>query len=84
MEKIKDFNEALYYLKEGAVLTSDGINMIIRRRQHYCITSNGSSYTLDEATFTELFKDCNLYCYEDTGAEIDLNKDEDYYRYYRK
>lgn len=84
MEKVKDFNEALFYLKEGAVLTSDGINMIIMRHQRYYVCSKGSSYTLNETDFFELFKDCNLYCYEDTGAEIDLNKDEDYYRYYRK
>lgn len=84
MERCKDFNEALYYLKEGEMLTTRELDQfyldkgMVERRFH------GSHFRLSWEDFKELYQGTVFYVYEDSEELIDPEKDEAYYRYYRK
>lgn len=84
MERLRDINEALLYLKDKEVLTNDGKTLFVYKRSRVFVYSDGSSYSLEPDEFRELFSKTVFYLYEDNSSEIDQEKDEAYYRYYRK
>ena len=45
---------------------------------------NGSSVKMKKEDFIELYRDETFYLKEDNSIFIDDEKDEDYYRYYKK
>ncbi|MBQ0036791.1 MAG: hypothetical protein KBT35_07745 [Firmicutes bacterium] len=83
MEKLKDIAEAVAYLKQGDIVTSNGKDQFILRNKKICRYDNGNFFSMDPKDFLDLFKSSNFYLYEDS-AYIDEEKDEAYYRYYRK
>lgn len=83
MEKIKDINEALEYLKQGDIITCQGNDLFILKANKVACFVDGSNYSLNIPDFIDLYKNNTFYLYEES-VEIDLDKDEDYYRYYHK
>lgn len=84
MEKINSFKEVLLALKDKEILTTKiKDKFVFKKGKIYCYT-NGSSFSLDVDDFIDLYKDEVFYIYEEEGASIDEDKDEAYYRYYRK
>ena len=84
MEKIDSFEETLMYLKDKAVITSDGRNLFYLSNGHVVNKFNGNSVKMKKEDFIELYKDETFYLKEDNSIFIDDEKDEDYYRYYKK
>ena len=83
MQKIKDINEAISFLKQGDILTENGKNNFVFKNNRIYNYNEGTRYSLELEDFVKLFNKNTFYLYEES-AEIDENKDEDYYRYYRK
>ena len=84
MEKIDSFEETLMYLKDKAVITSDGRNLFYLYNGYVVNKFNGSSVKMKKEDFIELYRDETFYLKEDNSIFIDDEKDEDYYRYYKK
>ncbi|MDO4940789.1 MAG: hypothetical protein Q4E33_03755 [Erysipelotrichaceae bacterium] len=83
MEKLSGVAEALAYLKQGDIITSNGKDQFILRDKKICRYDNGSYFAVDINDFLDLYKSSNFFLYEDS-VYIDEEKDEAYYRYYRK
>lgn len=84
MEKIDSFTFVLDYLKEGTVLTTLNHDLFVYKKDRVHRYFNGSSFSLSLDEFIELYKKEVFYIYEDNKSGIDLDKDEAYYRYYKK
>ena len=84
MEKINSFKEVIYYLKEGQLLSSDKKDVFVYRKEKVCRYFSGSCVKMDLDDFTDLYGEESFYLYRDSSAGIDEDKDEAYYRYYRK
>ena len=84
MEKIDSFEETLMYLKDKAVITSDGRNLFYLSNGYVVNKFNGSSVKMKKEDFIEFYMDETFYLIEDNSIFIDDEKDEDYYRYYKK
>ena len=83
MQKIKDINEAISYLKQGDILTENGKNNFVFKNNRIYNYNEGTRYSLELEDFVKLFNKSTFYLYEES-AEIDESKDEAYYRYYKK
>lgn len=83
MQKCNDIVEAISYLKQGELLTSNGKDQFIYKNKKVYRYSDGSHYGLDLNDFASLYRNNNFYLYEE-AMEIDDKKDEEYYRYYKK
>ncbi len=83
MQKLRDINEAMAYLKEGEILTENGTNRFVLREERISCYENGTRFSLDPDEFRELYQKNSFYLYEET-VQIDEDKDKAYYRYYRK
>ena len=83
MLKMKDINEALDYLMQGEVLTCSGKDMYIYKNEKIVYYNEGTRFNMNINDFMQLYRKNSFYLYEET-AEIDLDKDEAYYRYYKK
>jgi len=83
MEKLKDISETLKYLKEGDIVSSNGKDQFIIRNKRVYRYFEGNQFSLTLDDFIDLYKNTNFYLYEDSN-EIDEDKDEAYYRYYKK
>jgi len=83
MEKLKDISETLKYLKEGDIVSSNGKDQFIIRNKRVYRYFEGNQFSLTLDDFIDLYKNSSFYLYEDTN-EIDEEKDEAYYRYYKK
>jgi len=82
MQKLNGVIEAISYLKEGEIITSNGKDQFVMKDKkiyHY----GNSHFGLDIDDFKQLYKTSDFYLYEET-IEIDDTKDEAYYRYYKK
>ena len=84
MEKINSFDEVLLYLKEKAIITTDGKNMFYLKDGKVIHKFKGNSLSLKKEDFISLYSDEEFFLIEDNSVYIDDNKDEDYYRYYKK
>ena len=84
MEKIDSFEETLMYLKDKAVITSDVRNLFYLSNGYVVNKFNGSSVKMKKEDFIELYREETFYLKEDNSIFIDDEKDEDYYRYYKK
>ena len=83
MQKLRDINEAMVYLKEGEMLSENGTNRFVMRDGRISCYDSGPRFSLDLKEFKELYQKNSFYLYEET-VQIDEDKDEAYYRYYRK
>lgn len=84
MEKIQSFEETLIYLKDKAVLTTNGRDMFYLKNGNIVYKFNGNSLSIKKEDFVTLYKDEDFYLLEDNNVYIDEAKDEAYYRYYKK
>ena len=84
MEKIASFEEVLLYLKDKAVISTNGKNMFYLKDGNIIHKFNGNSISIKKEDFIALYKDEEFYLLDDDGAYIDEQKDEAYYRYYKK
>ncbi|MBO4920160.1 MAG: hypothetical protein J5365_08420 [Erysipelotrichaceae bacterium] len=83
MQKLRDINEALAYLKEGEIITENGMNRFVMRGERVSCYDSGTRFSLELNEFRELYQKNSFYLYEET-VQIDEDKDEAYYRYYKK
>ena len=83
MQKLRDINEAISYLEEGEILTENGTNRFVIRDDRVGCYDSGTRFSLDLKEFKKLYQKNSFYLYEET-VQIDEDKDEAYYRYYRK
>ena len=83
MEQLRDANEALSYLKDGEIVTSNGTDRFIMKNDRIYCYDNGTRFSLSEKDFLQLYRLNRFFLYEES-VEIDETKDEAYYRYYRK
>ena len=83
MQKLNDINEAIGYLREGDIITCNGRDLFVLKNDKVYRYYEGTHYGLSVADFAELYNKNTFYLYEES-VEIDENKDEAYYRYYRK
>ena len=84
MEKLESIEQAVTYMKEGAILTTNKFDEFlwdggkIRRR------FDGSSVVMRLPDFLDLFNNVTFYVLKDDEFVVDDQKDEEYYRYYKK
>lgn len=83
MQKLKDIKEAIQYLKEGEIVTSNGKDQFVLKNKKICRYQNGTHFNLEPSDFLDLYRNNDFYLYEE-ALEIDEKKDEEYYRYYKK
>ena len=84
MEKINSFNEVLDLLKHKEILCGIHRDLFVYKKEKVYRYFNGSSIAMDPDDFIELYRDETFYLYENNDSVIDEEKDEAYYRYYRK
>lgn len=83
MEKLNDISEAIIYLKQGDIVSTNGKDQLVLKDKKICRYSDGTYFSLSINDFLDLYKNSNFYLYEDSNY-IDEEKDEAYYRYYKK
>lgn len=83
MERLENINKVLEELKNGEILTSNGTNLFYLKDNKVRIKDNNSSYYLEIEDFINLYKK-TIFTYYKNNETIDENKDEAYYRYYKK
>lgn len=83
MIKVNNIREAFDYLKEGELLTSNGKDQFILRKQKVIRSFEGNMFSLSIDDFIDIYSNTTFYLYEDVQV-VDEEKDEAYYRYYKK
>ena len=83
MERISTIGDVLDYLRDGAIITKTGKDQYVLKGERVVCYSNGTRYSLELKDFYEMYKKTIFFIYEDS-VEIDQDKDEAYYRYYKK
>ena len=83
MIRVKDIREAMDYLSEGEILTTNASDTFAYKKGKIVVTASGSRYALSPEDFVSLYMHTPFFLYHDDNA-IDEEKDEAYYRYYRK
>ena len=83
MQKLNDIKETVAYLKEGEIVTSNGKDQFVMKNKKIYRYYDGTHFGLDLSDFVNLYKNNNFYLYEE-ALEVDEQKDEEYYRYYKK
>jgi len=84
VKKCENFSEAIAYLNEGEMLTTRELDQFFIHKQRVVRRFHGSHYTLSFEDFKELYRDTVFYLYEEAEETVDPDKDEAYYRYYKK
>ena len=84
MEKLNSINEALLYLKDNEILTTKRKDFFVFKKGKIYRYFNGSSFVVSLEDFKTLYENETFYVYEEDGTTIDNEKDEAYYRYYKK
>ena len=83
MQKLNDIAEAVGFLKQQCVLKDGGKSMFVMKDGRVFCYSSGTRYSMSLEDFVQLYKNTGLYLYREESG-IDEEKDEAYYRYYRK
>ena len=83
MQKLRDTKEALSYLKEGDIITTNGKDQFVYKNEKVYCYADGNHFGLSVTDFVSLYINKTFYLYEEP-ITIDETKDEDYYRYYKK
>lgn len=84
METIKNFEEVLNYLRKGAILSRERNDLFLLRENKIYEYQNGNRFRFSLKQFKDLFSQENFSLAKEKSYEIDLTKDDDYYRYYHK
>ena len=83
INEINKIINVLDELEKGEYLTSDGHNLFYMKENKIRIKSENANLSLSIEDFEKLYKNVVFYLYKN-DIEIDDNKDEDYYRFYKK
>lgn len=83
MELLKDMSEVLAYLRKGEILTSNGKDQFVLKKERVYRYCEGTRFSLELKDFVQLYTKNRFYLNEES-VQIDESKDEAYYRYYRK
>ena len=83
MQKLEEMDEIIFALKQGDMLTCDGKDRFVYKKQRVYCYNQGTRFGMDLDEFKELYRKQVFYVYEEQ-IEIDEEKDEAYYRYYPK
>ena len=70
MEVLKDIGEALSYLKEGELLTSNGHDRFVLKNGKIFHYENGTRFVLNPNDFIELYKKSRFFLYEEAVDEM--------------
>lgn len=84
MENTFNINEAIKYMKDNAIITSNGNDSFSMIDDFICYRFNGSSISLSVDDFIKLFKDTTFSLIENDSFTVDELKDKEYYEKYRK
>lgn len=84
MEKLETFTEVLLSLKDKEVLTTNKKDRYILKKDKIYVYIEGTSFVLTLEDFRDLYQEKTFFVFKEEGAYIDNDKDEAYYRYYRK
>lgn len=84
MEKLNNIQEAILALKDKEILTTNKKDRYVFKKNNIYVYNNGTSFVLTLDDFKELYKEKTFYIFEEESSFIDNDKDEAYYRYYRK
>ena len=84
MEKMSSINEVIACLKDRQLLTGNGRDVFVYKKDKVYRYFSGSSISMSLEDFIDLYGQETFFLYEENGVFIDEEKDEDYYRYYRK
>ena len=84
MEKLNNIQEAILALKDKEILSTNKKDRYVFKKNNIYVYNNGTSFVLTLDDFKELYKEKTFYIFEEEGSFIDNDKDEVYYRYYRK
>ena len=84
MEKLNNIQEAILALKDKEILSTNKKDRYVFKKNNIYVYNNGTSFVLTLDDFKELYKEKTFYIFIEEGSFIDNDKDEAYYRYYRK
>ena len=84
MEKLETFTEVLLSLKDKEVLTTNKKDRYILKKDQIYVYREGTSFVLTLEDFRDLYQEKTFFVFKEEGTYIDNDKDEAYYRYYRK
>lgn len=84
MIKLKDYDEAIAYLKEGAAVFLEDRTRIILGAKSVLLIKKGSRYKLGIEDFKELYAKSSFYCDDLKEVFIDDDKDREYYAFRHK
>lgn len=84
MEKLETFTEVLLSLKDKEVLTTNKKDRYILKKDKIYVYREGTSFVLSLEDFRDLYQEKTFFVFKEEGPYIDSDKDEAYYRYYRK
>lgn len=84
MEKLETFTEVLLSLKDKEVLTTNKKDRYILKKDKIYVYREGTSFVLTLKDFKDLYNEKTFFVFKEEGTYIDNDKDEAYYRYYRK
>lgn len=79
MEKIESFEEVKLYLKEKAVLTTNGSDSFYLKDKIVTRKFNGNTFKIKYEDFVSLYKNTPFYLIEIPQDTVDPKKDEEYY-----
>lgn len=84
MKKIENQEEMLCYLKQKQRLYIAKDDFFIMKDDNIYEFNKGSRFILSYEDFIALYEQKDFYYLEDDNSFIDNDKDEAYYRYYKK
>ncbi len=83
MKKLESMRDVLEALKAGEILTTNASDLFQYKKGMIRVRNAGTRYSLSLEDFLDLYQHSTFFLYSDDNA-IDEEKDEAYYRYYRK
>ena len=84
MIKLKDYDEAIAYLKEGAAVFLEDRTRLILSAKNVLLLKEGSRYKLGIEDFKELYAKSSFYYDDLKEVFIDDDKDREYYAFRHK
>lgn len=83
MIKLENIYDVIEELNKGEYLSTDGLNIFFMKNNKIRIKSQNANYYLELEDFIKLYKNVVFFIYNN-DILIDENKDEEYYRFYKK
>ena len=84
MKKIESIREVVVRLKMGEKVCRNREDVFAWQKEKIMEYRKGSRFVMSLEDFLELYGRDTFFELEESGPEIDSEKDEEYYRYYHK